>query len=600
MKNAPITTEDSPGAGDPRPEARVWRRVWRFLRPRRRLVVGAVLLIVAAIPFVNLHPYLWKVAVDDVLPTRDARALAVLLAVLLGSYVIGTILKGLHLYLLELAGQGFIKDVRTAVFDKLQNQSLAYHHDHRSGDLVTRVVSDVDAMENSVLRGVASLIEELLTFVWVGAFVIAIQPVIGLCTLVPLAVSFVIVRIYNVRVKSVYGAIRRKLGDVGAYVGDRLGGIQLIQGFVRQAREGESFAGIAERYRIESIRAARYRIVFFGNVSLFGFLTNVVMLGLGLWMIWKGSFTVGGLIAYRGFWWRFQSPINTLAQTSDILQRARAAAIRVLDVLEEPVAVRDPAEPRPLPAGRLAGGVAFERVTFRYGPDSAPAVLRGVTFNVEPGEFVALAGHSGSGKTTLLNLVPRFYEASGGRVLVDGRDVRTLRLDDLRGQVGIVAQDSYLFAETILDNIRFARPDATEDEVTAAARLANAHEFIESLPRGYATLVGERGVKLSGGQRQRISIARTFLRDPAVLLLDEPTSSVEPGSEAAIHEALLKLSEGRTTLLATHRVTLLERAPRILFLHQGEILGDGTHADLLDSNERYRESYGASLAAETV
>jgi len=316
-----------------------------------------------------------------------------------------------------------------------------------------------------------------------------------------------------------------------------------------------------------------------------------VMLGVGAWLIMEGSdlFSIGALLAYRGFWWRLQSPVRTIAQTSDIMQRARAAARRVVELLETPVSVAEAPGAADWPEPE--GGIEFDSVSFRY--EAGTPVLRNLSFRIEAGEFVAVAGGSGSGKSTLLNLVPRFYDADDGCVRLDGRDVRGLRFEALRGPIGYVGQDSYLFDGTVRENLGYGLPGAPFEAIVEAAVAANAHAFVERLPLGYETRVGQNGLKLSGGQRQRLSLARALLTKPAILLLDEPTASVEPESEALIHESILRrrdLAEG-TTVLVTHRIDLLRQAPRILFLEGGALAGDGPHEELAQTCPGYVEAY---------
>ncbi len=567
-------------------------RIWTRLGPYRGRLFLSLGLLVFSVPFVNFHPLVWGYVADGLVEkTLTPGTLGIWLAVMFASYLVGIAASAVHSYLMEKTGQAVVRDLRCELFAKFETQSLAYHRDTSTGELVTRVTSDVDAMEASVLQGLTSLLEEIVTFVVVAGMVLWISPVVGAASILPLAFAFIFIRKYNLRVKSIYEGVRQKLGRIGSFVQDRLAGVQVTQSFAREEAEKADFNGRAGLFYEASVKASRLRNTYFPVVSIFGFINNLVMLGVGAWLILKGSdlFTLGALLAYRGFWWRLQSPIRTIAQTSDILQRARAAALRVLELLEAPVAVTEKAEPRPWRDPR--GKIEFRDVHFHYLP--AKPILRGVDFTIGVGEFVALAGGSGSGKSTILNLVPRFYDVVSGSACIDGIDVREFSFADLRGRIGYVGQDNYLFDGTVRENLRYGRPGATESEIVSAARSANAHDFILALPEGYETRVGQNGVKLSGGQRQRLSLARAFLTEPLILLLDEPTASVEPESESLIHDSILKRTrEGAgTTLLVTHRIDLLRQAPRILFLEDGRVSGDGTHEVLVATCPGYVDAY---------
>lgn len=576
-------------------------RVWSRLRPYRKRLAWALSLLVLAVPFINFHPLVWGFVADALIAeTLTPVVLGWWLAAMLGAYLVGLGANAVQNYLLEKTGQAFVRDIRSELFAKFQAQSLGYHRDHSSGELVTRITSDVDAMEQSVLQGLTSLLEEIVTFIVVAGMVIWLSPTVGLASIIPLAFAFIFIRKYNRKVKQVYAGVRKKLGHIGAFVQDRLAGILVTKSFGREKEEALGFQKSAAGFYESSVKASRLRNTYFPVVSLFGFANNVIMLGLGAWLIMTGSnqFTIGALLAYRGFWWRLQSPIRTIAQTSDILQRARAAATRIMEILDEPVTIKDQKQARPLPA--TLGALNFSDVTFSYLQGNP--ILKGLNFSVDAGEFVAIAGGSGSGKSTLLNLIPRFYDIQDGVIYLDDINLREITLADLRRKIGYVGQDHHLFDGTIQGNLIYGRPEASEQECHEAARKANAHDFILSLPQGYQTQVGQNGVKLSGGQRQRLNLARAFLVSPRILLLDEPTASVEPESESLIHEAILnRTKEGQgTTLLVTHRVDLLRKAPRILFLDQGKVAGDGRHEELVKDCPAYAEAYHRWELEESV
>lgn len=567
-------------------------RVWSRLRPYRKRIGWSLTLLVFSVPFVNFHPLVWGFVADALVDqTLTPGLLAVWLAVMLASYLVGIGAGAVQSYLLEKTGQAFVRDIRAELFSKFQEQSLAYHHDRSSGELVTRVTSDVDAMEQSVLQGLTALLEEIVTFIVVAGMVLWISPVVGVASIIPLAFAFIFIRKYNRKVKSLYAGVRRKLGNIGSFVQDRLAGIMVTQSFGRREQEVKQFQENADHFYDSSVKASRLRNTYFPVVSVFGFINNLIMLGLGAWLIMNdsGIFSLGALLAYRGFWWRLQSPIRTIAQTSDILQRARAAATRIMELLDEAIAIENQSDAGVMEC--VDGAVGFNEVTFSYLPGKR--ILKKVDFSIKAGEFVAVAGGSGSGKSTLLNLIPRFYDVESGAVTIDGGDIRTVTLDSLRQQIGYVGQDHYLFDGSIRENLIYGDPSADEENMIAASRKANAHDFILSLSNGYETQVGQNGVKLSGGQRQRLSLARAFLTQPRILLLDEPTASVEPESEALIHDAILRRTQegGGTTILVTHRIDLLRHAPRILFLNRGELAADGDHRELVKSCPPYAEAY---------
>lgn len=565
----------------------VYLRLLRYLRPYRgRVALGFVCLLLST-PASLLHPWIWKFIVDEVVTKRHVYLLAPALLVMVLAQLLGTVLGAFRSNLLEKVGQCFVQDLRNEVYAKLQAQSLAYHHEHRAGDLVSRVIGDVDVLQEVVLNGTDSVLSNAYSFLIVAGSLIALQPMLGIITMLPIVTVGVVVRLFNIRIKRLYRAGRDRLGDVSARLQENLQGMMVVQAYAQEGREAERFRESTEAYREVQFQAVNARTTILPMGQFVGFISNILAVGVGAWLILRGHFTVGGLVAYRGYWWQLFAPISQLAQINDLIQRGAAAGSRVFELLDEPVSVDD--APDAVTLERVEGRVTLEEVQFGYGERP---VLRGVSLEIRPGEVVALVGGSGAGKSTLVSLVPRFWDPRGGRVLVDGRDVRAIKRASLRRHIGMVLQETFLFSGTILDNVRYARPDATLEEARAAAKAANALQFIEEeLPNGWSTEIGERGVKLSGGQRQRISIARAFLTDPEILILDEATSAVEPESEWIIQQALDRLMKGRTTLIISHRLSIVRGADRIVVLEGGQIAEEGTHEELLRRGGLYAEMY---------
>ncbi|MFC3832750.1 MULTISPECIES: ABC transporter ATP-binding protein [Deinococcus] len=570
------------------PSPPVLRRLYGLLTPYRRTVGLGLLLLVGSVVAELYPPLVWIRVVDHGIANRDWTYIGWQLALLVGVFGVQQLLSAWRGLLLERAGQAFTRDLRLEIYRKLQGQSAAYFESQRTGDLISRVTGDVDALQDVLVRGTDAVLANALRLVGVVGIFIWLQPLLGILTTLPMIAVGVMLRSYAQTVQPAYRAARNRLGDLSALIADRLAGIRVVQGFARERAETARIGALGEQLYDVGVQAVKIRNRAFPWARFVGNFGNVIMLGGGAWLILAGQFTLGGLLAYRGYGRYFYGPIDDLVNIGDLLQRAEASGRRVFEVLDAPVPVQERPGARPLPQP-VRGQIDFEDVTFGYDP--ARPILRGVTLHIPAGQRVALLGESGAGKSTLLGLVTRTFDPQTGTVRLDGVDVRDVTLDSLRRSAVSMAQDTFLFHDTVGDNVRYARPDAPEAEVRAALEAAHALAFVDALPDGLDTVVGERGVRLSGGQRQRLSIARTLLARPTILLLDEPTSAVDAESETQVVAALGELMRGRTALIVTHRLSLARTADRVIVLAGGQIVDDGPP-------DRLRAGDGAYAALE--
>ncbi len=567
-------------------------RLLRYLKPYWwQIAVGLICLLLAT-PAQLFHPLVWKFIVDEVIVNHKVGLLAPALLVMVGVHLIGVGLSAARTYLLGVVGQRFVFDLRNELYRKLQSHSLRFFHERRSGDIIARVIGDVDTLQEIAINGVDNIIANALQFIGVAAIIVALNWKVGTLTLLPMAGVAALVWIFNARIRGLYRRIRDRLGDVSAKLQENLLGMLVIKAFARELYELQRFEEENRRYLNESVKGVVARTVYFPAVFTVGFFSSVMMIGVGAIFVLRGEFTIGGLVAYRGYWWQLFSPVFSLAQINEMVQRAIASASRVFEILDAPVEIVD--APDAVELTEVKGHIVFDKVTFAY--DDKNVVLRNVSFEVLPGQKVGIVGPSGAGKSTILALILRLYEPQEGRILLDGHDLRQIKQKSLRRHCAIVTQEPFLFNDTVRHNIRFGRFDATDDEIVEAAKLANAHEFIEELPNGYETVVGERGVRLSGGQKQRICIARAFLANPKILLLDEATASVEPESEAIIQATLERLMEGRTTIIVSHRLSMVRDCDQILVVQDGQIVEHGTHEELMANGGWYARMYRLQMA----
>ena len=600
------------------PTSRVFLRLVRLLRPYWPMIGLGIFLLLLAAPCELFPAIVWRYVTDEVVLQHNTsprlhhwfsfggavtgRYGLLISAVvwLMVIYLLGELLGTINTWILSRVAQRFMLGFRNRVYRKLQSQSLSYLQRQRTGDLMSRAMGDVDEIQSFIVGSIDVIIGE--SVLWLGAVAIVMTANwrVASASLAPLFLVYVLLRVFNKRIKPIYEAARERLGDVSTRLQENLSGVVVIKIFGREKAEAERFEDATTRYYDQQIKAINARSLYFPFARAVGFMSNVMMIGVGGYYMLQTppQFTPGDAVLFRAYWWRLFGPVQTLARVNDMVHRATAAARRVFEVLDAPDELPDAPDAKPLEHAR--GEMELRHVTFAYGreppaeaggpagngdasnlaPKPAHTVVRDVSIRIEPGKTVALCGPSGSGKSTVLNLLLRFYDPVAGQVLLDGRDLRSITRESFRSRFALVQQETFLFNDSILDNIRYGHADATMEQVIAAAKAANAHEFITKLPNGYDTKVGERGVRLSGGQKQRISIARAFLANPTVLLLDEPTSSVEPDSEAAIIAALDRLMTGRTTVLTSHRPSLINQADYVYVLEDGRVTEQGSPDEL--------------------
>ena len=583
--------------------SRVFLRLLRMLRPHFGMIALGMLFLLLSVPGELFPALVWKYVTDDLLLPGHAPPTPVLahwfslggqiqnkfqllwisLIWLFVMYESGEVFGTLSTNVMNRVAQRFILGLRNRVYRKLQSQSLGYLQRQRQGDLISRAMSDVDEVQSFIVNSIDQIIGEGVLWLATVLLLMKMDWRVTCVSLAPLVLVYVLLRYFNAKIKVIYTAARERLGDVTTRLQENLAGVIVIKIFGREKQEAQRFEDATSAYYQQQIRAINARSIFFGFTRSVGFFSNIFMIGVGGYLILANKgFSFGKLIAFRAYWWRLYGPVQTLARVNDMVQRAVAAGRRVFEMLDAPDELPDAPSAKTLDSVR--GGIELTNISFRYPNETSgresPVVLHDVSIRIEPGQTVALCGPSGSGKSTVLNLLLRFYDPQQGNVTVDGHDLRTLSKESFRRHFSLVQQETFLFNDSIQDNIRYGHAEATMEQVIAAAKAANAHGFISQMPDGYHTLVGERGVRLSGGQKQRISIARAFLANPTVLLLDEPTSSVEPDSEAAIIAALDRLMAGRTTILTSHRPSLINQADVVYVLQDGRVVEQGDPQEL--------------------
>ncbi len=581
----------------------VLRQTTSYLRPYRLRFLLALAQVAAISALELLKPWPLKLVIDNVLTGTVpswwpfGHSPTVLLAIaaggLVGLYIFLGILSVVNNYTTISIGQGMVNDLRSRLYAHLQRLSLSFHSRASVGDLIYRVTSDTYAIQTLAMNGLFPIVSAV--FLLVGMFVIMLR-LDAVLTVLALAVCpllFLGVVLINRRLTALATEAREKESAVYQLVQRNLAAIRVVQAFSREEEEHRRFVAGSRASLRSSLRLYTLQTAYGAGTNVVMAVGTALVLWFGAQHVWAGRLTPGDLIVFVSYLASLYGPINSIVQTYGMISSAKAGVVRVFDILDSEAGLKDGARALPEP---VRGRVEFRDVRFSYGPER-PALVA-VSFAVEPGECVAIVGPTGAGKSTLVGLVARFYDPSEGQVLLDGVDLRELPLAALRRQISMVLQPPIVFPVSIHDNIAYGRPDASRAEVESAARLAQAEGFVARLPAGYDTVVGEQGATLSEGERQRLTIARALLRNSPLLILDEPTSSVDAATEAAIMDGLHRLIEGRTTFVIAHRLSTVRRASRIIFLNEGRVTESGTYAELMAVQGAFHRMYMSQFEAE--
>ena len=558
-----------------------------LLSPYWKTIVISALLLVGRACLELVPPLIQREIIDEVITTRNLSYLGIIITALIGAYALNQLVQVGDNYVRHSLGEKFIFDFRVRLYAYLQKMSLSFFERTSTGELMSRVTNDLSALESFVTHGSALTAVDCMRLIGGATILFVLDWRLAALVMIPVPILALAFRHYNTKIRPVYRQVRARLGNINAKLQDNLSGIRVIQAFAREDIEYKRFSKESERYYRARVKGIRYWSIFFPAIRFFGAMGTVIVLGVGSIMVVKDQMSLGTLVAFIAYIASIYDPINRLTEVDNIFQEAIAAGERIFELLDETMEVKDAPDAIGLPV--IQGEMIFDQVHFKYG--SGDPVLHSVSFTMAPGEVVALVGPSGAGKTSIANLICRFYDPVKGHVSVDGYNLRSIKLTSLRRQVAVVLQDSFLFNNTVAENLHYGQPDATKHELIAAARAANAHDFIMQLPDGYDTEVGERGVKLSGGQKQRLALARAILADPRILILDEATSSVDAEAEYLIQQALERVLKGRTALVIAHRLSTIRNADKIIVLDRGRIAETGNHTELMQRGGLYNQLY---------
>jgi ATP-binding cassette subfamily B protein len=571
-------------------------RLVAYLRPYTRTLTVILALTILSTALVVSGPYLIGVAIDRFITIGDVPGLLRIALLMVGLYLVNWLAQTGQDYLMATVAQKALRALRRDLFEHLQTLSLSFFDQRPHGELMSRLTNDIDAINQALSQNVTQMVVSLLTIVGIVGVMFALNLRLALGVMVVFPLMLWLTASVAQRTRQGFRRLQMQLGQLSGLMEETLSGERVVQAFGQEAAAIATFDEANLAVREAGIQAQVFPMLI---PPLMGTLSNAntaVVAGLGGWLALHGLVSVGVIATFVAYSRRLADPLRQMSNLYNVIQAALAGAERIFEIIDQQPELVD--APEAVALDDVAGEVVFDHVDFSYLPDVP--VLKDMSLEAKPGRTIALVGPTGAGKTTMVNVLSRFYDLQGGAIRIDGRDIRRVKQDSLRQQLGIVLQDTFLFSETVMENIRYGRLDASDEEVFVAARLANADQFIRRLPQGYQTPLSERGSNLSQGQRQLLAIARAVLADPRILILDEATSSVDTRTEVRIQEALLRLMEGRTSFVIAHRLSTIRNADQILVINDGRIIERGTHEELLAQHGFYHHLYMSQFKGKAV
>ncbi|MFR4622003.1 MAG: ABC transporter ATP-binding protein [Lachnospiraceae bacterium] len=553
-----------------------------FLKKYRvRMIVGLILVFITSL-LVLINPQISGMIVDEVIEGQHYEKLGILLLIMIGVTLVRSLLRFIFLMCFESSSQGLVYDMREEAYRKLMKEDFNFFNKNRTGDLMSRQTGDMDAVRHMVSHVIYFSFENILVFLMALVMIFSVNVKMALCMLIVLPFTLAVTLSQRRHIKPAFDRVRDCFSSLNAFAQETIAGNRVVKAFAKEDYELEKFDRENDGYRDAQLNAASIWMKYIPMFEILSQCLTIILMIMGGFMVIDGEMTIGNMVTVNGYLWMLNSPLRQAGWIINDLQRFLTAIEKIYKVYTTEPDIKQPEHV--VEKRKLKGSVTFDHVNYYTNDDT---VLKDISFHVEPGQTVGIIGATGSGKSSLVNLICRFYDVNQGRVLVDDIDVRNLNLQTLRGNIGIAMQDVFLFSDTIEGNIAYGNPDCTFEQVQAAAKIANADEFIREMPEGYDTIIGERGVGLSGGQKQRISLARAILKDPSIIILDDTTSAIDMETESMIQNELKKISDERTVFIIAHRISSIIHADQILVLDNGRLVERGTHEQLLAKKGYY-------------